>query len=89
MNKYTSMLFVSAAVVVGLSGMARADYTAVRTQSDVSGKAVRAASLPHTQRSLDATQRRVPSPNMMALAKPQSPCNTIACGGYVMIGVGF
>ena len=80
MSKQSHVILASAALLVGLSGVARADAVHHRGQA---AKTVRPTA--------EALLRKLPDQNIygMAIAKPQSSCNDISCSGYALIGIGF
>ena len=79
MTRQTGVTIVSAAILVGLSGIAQADDAAHHR-----GQAARAAAP-----AAEATMRKLPDQGVsrLAVAKPQSSCSNITCAGYS--GVGF
>ncbi len=88
MHKHTSILIVSAALIAGLSGIARADNVGPQGRHEMSAQP--SAHQSATKREL--AQRKLLSATDYAQAGPavaKPTCSTIACGSYVLIGVGF
>ena len=79
MSRRSCVIIVSAAFLVGLSGIAQAD-DAVRHRVQT------ARALAPTA---EASLRKLPdqSASGLAIARPQTGCNNITCAGY--FGVGF
>jgi hypothetical protein len=79
MSRKIGVIIVSAALLVGWSGIAQADDAAHHR-----GQAARAAAP-----AAEANLRKLPGQSILglAVAKPQSSCNNITCAGYA--GVGF
>jgi hypothetical protein len=80
MSKQSRVIIVSAALVLGFSGVARADVVNHRNHA---AKTVRPTA--------EALLRELQDQNIygMAIAKPQPSCNDITCPGYALIGIGF
>jgi hypothetical protein len=80
MSKQSHVIIVSAALVLGLSGIARADAVNHRNHAAKTARP-----------SVEAMLRKLPDQNIygMAIAKPQPSCSDITCSGFALIGIGF
>ena len=80
MSTQSRVIIVSAALLVGLSGLAQAAAVHHRSQ---------ATRMIHP--TAEAILHSLPDQNIygMAIAKPQPICNDITCAGYGLVGIGF
>jgi hypothetical protein len=80
MSKQSLVIVISATLLAGLSGIARADTVKHPSQT---------AKMSHPVN--EATLRKVKEQHVygMAIPEPKSSCADITCEGYVLIGIGF
>jgi hypothetical protein len=84
MSKQSLVIVMSAALLAGLSGIARAD--AIQHPSQTAKM-----SHPISEATLQKLKEKLKEQHVygMAIANPQSVCVDITCEGFALIGIGF
>jgi hypothetical protein len=88
MNRYSLCLVISAAVLTGFSGAARAEINESPAPTQPQVKMDRPAPVPIPRPHPLASHRILPD-QTAAAATPQPVCDGFACGQYVIVGIGF